>query len=559
MRSLFKNNFLHCVFMMIASKLRKQIYFLSLLTFCFTTAFAAEVPICIQKIVLEPPNCTEELSDFSSSELIVHPHLDMPNARQLKCMLHPFFHAKITLDELNKLTRCIENYYIDSGYPLVSAKLLANQDITDGVIHVTLLLGRLNCIKSKGACYFSNKQIASMIKTRPGAVIRSCNMERDIYWINNHPFRRTQLIYEKGPCVGDVDVVLETKDRLPFRPYVGYENTGNKIAGRSRYFVGFNWGNVWGLDHQLNYRYTRATVRHHYWAHAGSYTFPLPWRHILKAFATYTQTEPHMEHKLHSTGKGWEFRGRYEVPFCYPWRPQHFYLGYDFKRTNNFLTFVKSLVFNSYIDISQFPLGYFYTVDWPWTTGHFEAKAVMSPGHMTKYNRGRYFKQERKGAHSRYLYGWVDLQLNTPLCWDLCWKFVGRGQYSAQKLMPSEEFSVGGYSTVRGYLENQYIGDSGFLVKNELHLPKLTLGKCPKKGLGTLRFLAFFDYGRVYEADPNIKKRTGSSLYSVGPGFRYFWGDHMDVWLDYGFQLKKARKSSEPGSSRLHVGATLSF
>ena len=52
-------------------------------------------------------------------------------------------------------------------------------------------------------------------------------ISRILDWINENPFRSTQLIYEPGPQVGTTDVTLVTKDRFPLRIYGGHQNTGN--------------------------------------------------------------------------------------------------------------------------------------------------------------------------------------------------------------------------------------------------------------------------------------------------------------------------------------------
>ena len=48
---------------------------------------------------------------------------------------------------------------------------------------------------------------------------------------------------------------LNVNDRIPFRPYAGYEDSGTRFTGEDRFLAGFNWGNVFGLDQQLNYQY----------------------------------------------------------------------------------------------------------------------------------------------------------------------------------------------------------------------------------------------------------------------------------------------------------------
>ena len=499
------------------------------------------------------------LEPFVEGKVVIDSALLVPDFSDFIARVKPYLDSPLTIEGLNELLRTVESYYFQKGYPVVIAKALPGQDVTEGSVKITVLLGRLNHVEGIGARYFSNRRIAANIRTQPGDVICSDSLDEDLYRINNNPFRCSKLIYQKGEKLGETDLIVDTKDQLPFRPYVGYQNTGNKLAGRSRYLTGFNWGNVWGLEHQLNYQFTRAKIAKHFWSHSGGYNAPLPWRHLLKFFGYYSKTHPHMTRPLNLTGKGWQTSGRYEIPFA-KWKIHHnFILGYDFKRTNNFLSFVKNTVYDTYIDVSQFMIGYCGKTESPTLTTDFGAEIFCSPGGMTRYNKDRYFEQERPDVKSRYTYGRLHFDIRQHLPMDFSWYLTGRCQFTRKKLLPSEEFSVGGYLSVRGYLENQFIGDNGILLRNEIRTPSIPLKKHFGLLYGDLQFLAFLDYGKVYDADSNILNRDGTALASIGPGFRYCLGSYVNVWFDYGIQLKKALTKDNKDRSRIHLGATLSY
>ena len=95
--------------------------------------------------------------------------------------------------------------------------------------------------------------------------------------MNVNSFHSTDAVFRPGTAAGTTDVWLNVKDRFPLRVYTGYENTGTQATGEDRVLAGFNWGNVFGLDQQLNYQYTASPDFDHYKAQSGSYIVPLPW------------------------------------------------------------------------------------------------------------------------------------------------------------------------------------------------------------------------------------------------------------------------------------------
>ena len=62
-------------------------------------------------------------------------------------------------------------------------------------------------------------------------------------WLNNNPFRQVDVVFKPGEKLGATDVELDVNDRLPFRPYVGYEDSGTRFTGPDRFITGF--GDPW--------------------------------------------------------------------------------------------------------------------------------------------------------------------------------------------------------------------------------------------------------------------------------------------------------------------------
>src|SRR5260221_14533544 len=103
--------------------------------------------------------------------------------------------------------------------------------------------------------------------------------------MNRNHFRRTNVLFSPGMCENTSDIPLITKDRFAWRFYTGGDNTGNNFTGNARWFGGFNWGNVFGMDHTFTYQYTTSSDFHQFQAHTLNYLIPIPpWHHTVTLF-----------------------------------------------------------------------------------------------------------------------------------------------------------------------------------------------------------------------------------------------------------------------------------
>ena len=104
-------------------------------------------------------------------------------------------------------------------------------------------------------------------------------------------------------------------------------------------------------------------------------------------------------------------------------------------------------------------------------------------------------------------------------------------QISNDALFGAEQFTVGGFNTVRGYRQDAILTDNGFLASAEFRLP-ITKGFSDS---GVLQIIPFFDYGKgwnnfdVPDPDPN-------NLASFGMGLLWQEED-FNLRFDYGIPL----------------------
>ena len=104
-------------------------------------------------------------------------------------------------------------------------------------------------------------------------------------------------------------------------------------------------------------------------------------------------------------------------------------------------------------------------------------------------------------------------------------------QLSSQPLVTIEQFSLGGYSTVRGYRQDTILSDNGFFVSAEVRVPILRVPEVQ----GSLQIVPFIDFGTGWNIDRgNLDPNT-----LAGAGFGLLWqmGEEFNARLDWGIPL----------------------
>ncbi len=493
---------------------------------------------------------------------------DVPLAQapDFNAAVQPYLGQPVTMKSLAELTRSIVAFFRDHDRPVVNV-FVPEQSITSGFVQIVVVISRVEKVSATGAHWFSNSMLRAEVRLRPEEPISGSQMRSDLAWINRNPFLQSDILMAPGDAPGTTDILLRTQDRFPLRVYAGFEDSGNQYTGNDRVLTGFNYGNLFGIGQQISYQFTTGLDVNKFTAHSGTYTIPLPWRHILTFFGSYSNSFANLGPDLSSGGVNWQVSGRYEVPL--PGTEaftESVTGGFDFKRSNSDLLFNVVTVSNVFTDVDQFVLSYqaSYQDDYGSTSG--SATGFWSPGGLSNNDDDTDYMATRGGSRSNYAYGQLTLNRVTRLPMDFSWTVRGEVQEADANLLPSEQLGMGGYETVRGYDERAANGDNGFLISTELATPPVSLAHLfgNQKIKDQLQFLGFVDYGgtslhHVTAADIN----PNSDLLGIGPGMRYVINPYLSIRFDYGFQMTDTDYVNtgfdSHHHSRGHLGVLVSY
>lgn len=448
------------------------------------------------------------------------------------------------------------------GQPFVDVSILP-QDVTDGVLQVLVLQARVGTVRVIGNRWFRSANTAGQMRSKAGDPLDVQSISEDLDWLNRNPFRQVDLVYVKGAEFGQANLLLKQRDHFPLRVYGGYDDSGTRQTQNDRLSVGGDWGNVFGGDGVAGYQFLTSPDLRSFRAHSGSFTQPLPWRHVLTVFGSYADLKAKLPQPFDLGGYNWQASARYEVPLRNVGGYRHsLTAGFDYKQTNNNLTFGGVSVFGVAADVAQWSLGYGSRLKDGFGETTLRATGVFSPGGFTPHNRSGDFRTSRADSRARYAYGKLELNRTTHLPAEFMLVNLLTLQQSDANLLPSEQLGFGGFDSIRGYDTRVFNSDSGFIVTAEIRSPGL-------RGLSALpavegfpdkwQMLAFVDYGAGRNHLRLPGERAETKLLGVGPGLRYTVSSHVSFRADYGWQLLDQAETGRLYASRSHLGLVVRY
>jgi hemolysin activation/secretion protein len=488
----------------------------------------------------------------------------------------PAFRARARADlgkpasiaSLNALARAAIQAYRDAGRPLVDVAVPA-QDISSGTVTLIVREFVASDVIVEGARHFDPQRIRNMIRLEPGQTVDQTRLLEDLNRIAENPFRRVDLLYRRGDAPLTTDVIVRVTDRRPLRIYGSFENNGTPAAGRERFALGFNWGNLLGGDGQLAYQFTTSQDLfdggdQRFRAHSVTLVQPVADNATAILFGTYQRTVPELGPDLGLTGESWQLSPRltFRILSRADARAQ-ITVGYDFKQTNNNLLFGGFTISDEATQIHQLTVD--LTLSRVWTLGLFAISNsfTLSPGGIGSRNTDRAFQPgpTQSGtpfARATYAYLRTILSQTTPLGRSGA-EAVTRviNQVATGNLLPSEQLTAAGPGFVRAYDVNAVIGAQGLTATQELWAPPVRFAGIDSALPGSARIGAFADAGMVGNPDRLPGERRWQRTASAGIAARVELGRYVDLRADYGAQLRTQpgqRKRGSQGFVSLTVG-----
>jgi len=475
-------------------------------------------------------------------------------------LISPYENRELSFQDFNEVARIITEEYRKNGYA-TSFAYLPPQKIESNTLTINVMEGRIGDINLTGNKYFKESILLKYLDVRKNKIFNYDELRQNINYINEHPDRSAKIILDKGKNQGQTDINVSIKDRIPLHVTLGYNNYNSDFLDNNKYMLELKSTNFLGLDHQFFAELQRGGVDQ-YELYSGRYLIPLSPR--TKVGAVYMR----LDQELGGSVNDLDIQGTGDIG--------QIYLTHKFIENNNF-----ALSLNAgfdYKDIENTLLGLKYSKDnMRVVKMGFDMDIMDNWGGRSilvqEFNYGiedimgglekKDPASSRLGAGGRFFKSVSTLARIQSLPHDTSVMLKGSAQLTGYNLVSTEQFNIGGFTSVRGYPVSEYAGDRGYVASIEYYVPPYFLSKSvkiPKTNINvydSLRFMIFFDWGQVKTKNPQVGESSAEEIFSVGPALRFNIPEKFSVSFDYGFVL--GQEATDGSDSRGYVEAKLFF
>ena len=472
---------------------------------------------------------------------------------EIERVVSPYFGEQRSLGEVEAARAALERAYQDAGYSTVVVSI-PEQQVDDGVIVLSVLEGKVERLRVKGAEYSLSSDVkARLPELAEGNVPYFPDVQRQLDALNRAADVKATPVLKAGRLPGTVDVTLNVDDQLPLHGSIELTNRSTAFTEPLRLSASVRYDNLWQARHSVN---------------VTAQTSPQATDQVKVLAATYVMPLDAVGGSL----VGYVVRSNSSVPsfptgvlgnsrtlglrYAMPLRSLADYthsisVGADRKAV------FQSLVVGgpgglttSTPDITYTPLVATYNGMWLRQGGStaIEATSTMGVRGFLGNNEDS-FAAKRSGASADFFYvrGGVKQTLNVSR-----WNLTGKVDVQAASgpLVPNEQYAAGGADTVRGYKESERLGDDAVRIALEARAPSWRLG--PEGTDLRLTILGFFEGARLRVRQPLFPQPGSYVIRGAGFGLRLSGPRGLSFDVDLARALVDAQVT-KAGDHRLHA------
>ena len=427
----------------------------------------------------------------------------------------------LSVNDIYAILDRLNNAYLLNGY-LASRAYLPEQDVSGGVLVVSLLEGRLDKFSITGNQHTRTSYIRRYIDFCPCDLIQTQTLQQGVLNFNAANDAKARLTLEPGAVYGTTNVNVVV-DEPPTVSVVGFmDNAGQRETGRLRYGA---TGTVRSLTKYRDILSAGGMMSKGSHSAYVSYEIPEPFFNSRVGVSfDYSDTDivnGNLE-PLNITGNFYNFSLYAKKPF--------------WVRVNTISNARVSLNTKkgaNYIDKHKTQENKIDTIS-------------LSLDNIWMFNRGYLFNMMSATEGLKLLQGdnyfvrgnyYGEAQYNLSKYFGLNLKVKGQVRVDGE-VPSSEQMQVGGINTVRGYREGMLTSDNALDGMFEFQYNMLFLKK--QAFIDYAQSFVFFDYAKVFPSHHiYYPKGYDKNLYSTGVGLRMGFLKHFEGVVGVARTLKK--------------------
>lgn len=489
-------------------------------------------------------------------------------------LTEPLIGRRVSLEELRKTARGITQWYRRRGY-ITSRAFIPAQVVEGGLVRIRVIEGKIGTLTIEGNRFFSERILRRQLQSPPGEILRLARLERFLSLLSAHPDRKVKLILVKGKRPETTDLILQVSDRRPIHGSYAIDTLGTKTTGWFRHNVMWVHGNFTGQDDQL---IVRGILTEFSGLKGGglSYLRPLnasgltgtldvsgvtsslggDLKSLLARGAAVTispgliipwfrRQRLQWEEVAPDLPRSWITRADWEVEAT---------TGFDFKRIRTYLDEKNQ----SKDDLRVVRVGANLLEKDPHGQSLLAQEFRLGLGSFLGGSHPKDPAASRAHAGGSFLRWGANGIRVQPGPWGTSVLVRGSCQLTTARLVPAEQFRLGGFDTVRGYPEGEFLADYGFQSTVELRagLERFLPERGNRNSLTnrlrrSLLLVGFWDYGEGFLRQPTSSEDADARLSSVGCGLRIRPTEESSLQVDFGWPI--GDRDAEKDRPRIHL------
>jgi hemolysin activation/secretion protein len=174
------------------------------------------------------------------------------SSNELSALIAAMVGTERSLAQLNTAARRITAWYRAKGFAVARAYLPA-QDITDGIITIAIVEGRIAGYKVNNQARISNERAQSPFsRIKDGDVIKSEQIERSLLLLQDTPgVGSSRATLQPGASVGTAELLIDLQAAPAYNGNVALDNYGSRYTGQYRAGATVNLASPLNIGDQL--------------------------------------------------------------------------------------------------------------------------------------------------------------------------------------------------------------------------------------------------------------------------------------------------------------------
>ncbi len=494
------------------------------------------------------PAAARPATTIELDEIRVEGNTVLPTER-IEETVYPFLGPNRGVADIEQARTALAALYRSAGYQTVSV-VIPPQHVTQGIVYLQVVEQTVARVRVVGAKHVEPAVLKRQARSlRKGVVPNFNDVKRDLARLNTLPDRTVTPTFRPGRQANTLDVDLDVQDTLPLHGTLELDNrrsvgtTALRLNGQLNYDNLFQRGDTATFFFQVApERLSDANVL------GGSYLLRMPGTD-LSFLTTYIHSNSNVVTvgDLDVVGKGDIASEEIEVPLG---TESGFIHSFDasiaYKRLGEVDTIGGLSPSSNSYPVTYYPLTLAHEADWLGAKSRTTFTAAATFGLRGAGSNDLAFDNKRKYANQDFSYLRVGLTRTQELPHRFEFYLNAVGQASADPLLSTEQLAIGGLDTVRGYLEDEALGDQGAAAQLELRSP--SIAPYFSKYVNSWRFHVFADNGTVSIHRALIGQASSYTLSSVGVGTRIQLFSYLNASVEDAFLLTRGPDSRADGN-----------